>query len=366
MLRNIAMAGEYIALDDALAAAGIPRLFVKGLTLAALAYGELGVKTNHDIDILVAVNDLEAAIAVIEDRGFRMIVPEKGRARIAQWHRHSKGSSWRHVDTGRIVDLHTALTDSPRSLTGVGVGSPTQAVVIAGGRSVSTLGTYDLFAYLAVHGASSGWSRLKWIADFVALFATVDTATWHRLHAHADAIGAGRASALAIVLADRMFGLGLDEDLRRLLLRDRAVSPMVDRSLTVMRGRRTIRDVTDTRFGTIPIHRIHFALRREWRYKMDVLRGRIGTRCSERWRSSIGDVPAYAAGSFQRGSISGPGSKSGTAVASFNDDTKIARVTPCLARRNMIFDKHLRSASRATTTVTGRPAAQSRARSLKA
>ncbi len=277
-LQNVAMTAEYVALDDGLAAAGIPRLFVKGLTLAKLAYGDLGVKTNHDIDILVAADDLAAAVPVIEARGYRLVVPANERGRIVAWHRYSKESSWRHVDTGRMIDLHTALTDSPLSLAGVGVDSPSRRVEIVGARAVATLTDADLFAYLAVHGASSGWSRLKWIADFAALFGKRDDDALLRLHAHAEAIGAGRATALAILLADRVFGLALSDDIRRDLARDRTVAGMVTRSLALMRGGAAIREVTATRFGTVPIHRIHFALRPEWRYKADVLRGRIGTR----------------------------------------------------------------------------------------
>lgn len=275
---NVAMATEYVALDQALAAAGIPALFVKGLTLAQLAYGDLGIKANHDIDILVAPNDLLPAVAVIEAAGFCMIVPGKARARIASWHRYSKESSWRHGGTGRIIDLHTALTDSPLSLVGVGLGSPSQRVAIAGARGVATLTRDDLFAYLAVHGASSGWQRLKWIADFAALFGACGDTELGRLHAHAATIGAGRAAALAVLLGDRMFGWRLGDGLRDTLAQDRAVTPMLARSLVVLRGGRVIRDVTKIRFGTVPIHHIHFALRPDWRYKVDVLRGRIRTR----------------------------------------------------------------------------------------
>lgn len=276
-LQNIAMAAECLALDAALADAGVARLFVKGPTLARLAYGDIGIKANHDSDLLIAPADLEAAGA-IEARGYRMAVPARDRARIAEWHRYSKESSWRHPAIGRMIDLHTALTDSSLSLTGVGVDSPSRPVAIAGTRSVARLMDDDLYAYLAVHSASSGWSRLKWVADVVALFGGADTETLRRLHGHASMIGAARASGLALLLADRMYSLTIDECLRRDLKRDRAVLPMVDRSLAIMRGGATIRDVTDTRFGTLPLHRIHFALRFEWRYKVDVLRGRIGTR----------------------------------------------------------------------------------------
>lgn len=277
-VRNVAMVAEYVALDEALAAAGIPALFVKGLTLARLAYGDLGIKANHDIDILVAPDDLLTAVAVIEARGFCLIVPGKARAQISTWHRYSKESSWRHVDTGRIIDLHTALTDSPLSLVGVGVRSLSQRVAIAGARGVATLTHDDLFAYLAVHGASSGWQRLKWIADFAALFGACSDTELRRLHTHAAAIGAGRAGALAVLLGDRIFDWRIGDRLRDTLVQDRAVAPMLTRSLAVLRGGRTIRDVTETRFGTLPIHRIHFALLPDWRYKADVLRSRIGTR----------------------------------------------------------------------------------------
>jgi hypothetical protein len=52
------MIAETIRIDHAFAATGINRLFVKGLTLAMLAYGDTCVEMSLDIDMLVHLDEI--------------------------------------------------------------------------------------------------------------------------------------------------------------------------------------------------------------------------------------------------------------------------------------------------------------------
>src|SRR5215213_2901899 len=74
--RSIADQGLRAALESArLAAAfhkaGVPLLFLKGLTIGKLAYGNPFVKMGCDIDLLVAPDDLSPATAVLAELGYK-------------------------------------------------------------------------------------------------------------------------------------------------------------------------------------------------------------------------------------------------------------------------------------------------------
>ncbi len=64
--QNLAFAAESLRLLRRLEAAGIPLLFVKGVTLSALAYGTLSLKMGWDIDVLVPPEDVACAADLLQ------------------------------------------------------------------------------------------------------------------------------------------------------------------------------------------------------------------------------------------------------------------------------------------------------------
>lgn len=69
------------------------------------------------------------------------------------------------------VEIHWRLVDNSYFFPEISALSPTRIVTIPAGAGLRTLDDNDLFAYLRVHGATHGWSRLKWLADAAALMA---------------------------------------------------------------------------------------------------------------------------------------------------------------------------------------------------
>jgi hypothetical protein len=55
--------------------AACPCAFLKGVTLAALAYGDFGIRQSKDIDLIVPAASFSAACAVIEAAGYRRVRP---------------------------------------------------------------------------------------------------------------------------------------------------------------------------------------------------------------------------------------------------------------------------------------------------
>ena len=268
---NLRSAAESVRLLDRFGERQIPLLFVKGLTLSALAYGDPFAKMSADIDILVGKDDVANGGTMLRAMGYLPVVPPPSRD-LEQWHRRNKESYWSNADSGLVVELHTRLSDHPALIPDIGMSSPRQEVAIGPGRSLPTLNTRDLAAYLCVHGASSAWFRLKWIVDLAALLER-SGAGIEDVYAHAVLRGAGRAPAQALLLADRLSLLRLPDPLRRQLEADRA-SRMLAR--TAFRQLLAAEEPTDRRFGTASIHLSQSLLLPGWRFMLSELARQAG------------------------------------------------------------------------------------------
>ena len=175
---GLASAVECNRLNTSFADAGIKLLFVKGLSLARLAYRKPFVKMGWDIDLLVDPVDVSQAVTMLDRLGYHALMPAD-EARIVRWHRTNKESVWRCGD--HFVELHSHLADNPRIIPTITVHSPRQSVEIVPGVVLPTLAPDALFAYLTVHGGSSNWFRLKWASDLAALVQDCDATELVRL-----------------------------------------------------------------------------------------------------------------------------------------------------------------------------------------
>lgn len=202
--------------------ADLPSVFFKGAALAAAVWGDLGLKHAKDIDVLIATADVERALALLAARGYapvRDIGLADGRL-----HRHIayfKDLTVVQASSGLAIELHWRLFQNTRLLPGVGLASPRVDVALAG-RPVRTFADAPLYAYLCAHGGLSGWFRLKWLADVHALIVATGRSP-QALHAEAAKLGAGRSSALALLLCQAWLGLALEPGFARRLARDPVV-----------------------------------------------------------------------------------------------------------------------------------------------
>ena len=279
---NLAGAAEAVRLHRLLADAGLPHLFVKGTTVAWLAYGTIALKRALDIDLLVKPDDYAEACALLAQAGYGCIDPGPvPLERIKRRAEREKDSLWRHAETQMLVDLHLRLTNNPVMLPSVAADSPTREVEVAPGAALPTLGEEELFAYLCVHGALSGWSRLKWAADLAALLSARSAAEIGRLYRGALDIAPGRSAAQALLLCNRLFATPLTDRLEAELRADPLVARLEAAALRTMLLGGPRNELRKQRFGTARVHLATLFLRPGWRYKASELRrqlGRFGTR----------------------------------------------------------------------------------------
>jgi hypothetical protein len=275
--QNLVLAAESLRLSTSLDRAQIRHLFVKGISLGVLAYGSVGPKMGWDIDLLVPIESIEQAANTLEAEGYRLVLPggPKGRQRLGLWHRHWKESVWVSARGGLTVELHSRLSDNAVLLPEAGVDSPSQRVEVSKGRFLATLRTDELFAYLCVHGASSAWFRMKWIADLGALLSDRPPQEVERLYRRSQTMGAGRAAAQALLLCERLFATEMSPALAAELGSDRINRWLVSIALRKLAGRTLTAELDEKLLGTGTIHLMQFALLPGLGFKYAELRRRL-------------------------------------------------------------------------------------------
>jgi hypothetical protein len=225
------MARETVRLQRMFEEAGLPALFLKGSTLAALAYGTLGVKQSWDIDLLTMPENVLAGRRLLLQLGYQLLSPsDLDERQFARFSKFGNEATFFNAALGIPVELHWGLTKNDQLIPTVDVFSSTQMVAIAG-VGVRTLQDEPLFAYLCTHGTWHGWARLKWLADLGAFLAWRDQAEIERLYRTAVDLGAGRTPAVALLLCYRLLGLSLSEGLLHELSTDRVTTALAANSL---------------------------------------------------------------------------------------------------------------------------------------
>lgn len=225
--RNLLATGETARLTRSIAAAGYPVLAVKGVVLGALAYGSIVPKHGKDIDLLILPEHSAAVIALLEADGYRLTTPAAHLSAAQRRILPRYGKDVSLVRAGHQLELHWRLFANAALLPAVTARARSQEVAVGSGLTIPTLARDDLYAYLVLHGAVDGWSRMKWLADVHALIAPYDAATLRALHAAASARGAERASAQALLMMRDLFALPLPADFAATLATTRHVPRLV-------------------------------------------------------------------------------------------------------------------------------------------
>jgi hypothetical protein len=267
---NLAMAREAVRLQRLFDDADLPVLFVKGPALAELAFGNVGLRSGQDIDLLVRYEALLAATAIILRAGYRRFDPPPniGDAQLRLVMRLRKDLGFVHRATGRQIELHWRLFLNPHAMAESSFIAASRVVPLSGVAGVRTLGEDDLFAYLCMHGALHWWNRLKWLADVNALLASTPQSGVERLIRAAEARGVGRAAAQVLLLCRKIFQTPLPASLTATLDKSVTMRWLEATALKAMTTGQGERDPHEVRFGTTRGSLSTFLLKRSWRYQL--------------------------------------------------------------------------------------------------
>jgi hypothetical protein len=221
---NLRKTGELILLLRQFAKRDLSVIPYKGPTLAALAYGDLGLREFGDLDLLIRKEDFPAAQDLLIDHGYSPELFLTGRKAMSFARECNVMAFWNPIKEVS-VELHWEL--SPKYLPF----SPDfqrlrQRMIPSypGGRQVLTLSTEDLLVYLCAHGAKHAWERLSWITDVAGLIHRRPELNWTDVCDLAIKQGCERVLALGLRLAHDLTGISLPAKMEEWVHSDEAVN----------------------------------------------------------------------------------------------------------------------------------------------
>ena len=217
---NALLAAELVRVVTLLAAAGILAVPFKGPVAAIAAYGNVALRQFSDLDVLVRVEEVDAAASVLIDAGYRALDAERD-GPILRRVGYYRGLV--HTGFGVVIELHwrfgPAWFNFPLDLSHLDARLTRLSV---GGVDLPVLGPEDTLLVSCAHGTRHLWARLEWICQ-VREQVQRDGVDWTGLAARATAVGARRMVGLGLRLAQDVVGLAVPGEAERRFTTDPAV-----------------------------------------------------------------------------------------------------------------------------------------------
>ena len=249
------------------AEANLTVAFIKGISLAKLAYGNLGLRHSKDLDLLVAPGSFPAAAVLVERAGYRRVDPPSGisDARLRLLMSMRKDFGYVHEHTQSEIELHWRLFCNPHFMDETSLLASSRVVPLSETIGLRTLGEDDQFTYLCAHGALHWWYQLKWLADIGALLGSAPM-NIERHYQAAEARGLGRPAALAILLCNRLLGTVVSDQLLATFRASTTLRWLKSTALNAMTAGSAEIEPRHVSFGTTRGSLSCFLLRQSWRY----------------------------------------------------------------------------------------------------
>jgi len=209
-LLNRLLAQELVVLCEAFAGHGVPVIPIKGVTLAASAYGDPTLRDFSDMDLLVPKGSIAEAQAVLLALGYERKDAASGPGETDReegpYHVFIKKRTLFRVDLQWVMaHEHFAFQlDRPE------LWQRRTAVPLAN-KTVQGLSPEDLLIVLCVHGSKHAWEALKWVCDVAELVRAHDQLDWDRIFSSASTWRCRRLVYMGLSLAHLVLDAPLPE-----------------------------------------------------------------------------------------------------------------------------------------------------------
>ncbi|WP_229708348.1 nucleotidyltransferase family protein (plasmid) [Tistrella bauzanensis] len=196
----------------ALQARGIRAMALKGTMLGHRYMVRPELRLSNDLDVLVDPARIDEAEAVIAGLNYRRFLPPADwrPAWVAHYRKWRKDSGFLAREGGTMIECHWRIFDNwkllPFDFDSLWQGRHIEQV---DGVEIPMIGNLLQLVYLAAHGSYHAWFRLKWVADFAAVFCATSPEDRRVAAALAREMGVGPVFDHALSLAHRLFAIPL-------------------------------------------------------------------------------------------------------------------------------------------------------------
>lgn len=209
-VRSAVLLEQQQRLDDALCTAGVPAVWLKGLSLSERLYGCPEARSSGDLDVLIEPASDHRASACLRELGFGLVA--HGGAAFADHPLAAHHRAWTmppEEDFSVVVEVHHQLSGPPRQPAVADLVRRSRQVPLAG-KPIRVLGFEDELLQLCFHAYHHHFVLLRClmdVADFAKSFAgQLDMA---RLAEEAKACGATGLVTATLALAERFLDVRL-------------------------------------------------------------------------------------------------------------------------------------------------------------
>lgn len=199
-------AAEALSVMEALRAAGIDALLLKGPAHGALFFNRLDRRWMRDLDVLVRPQDRSAALRALTALGYA--APAAAAARSPHASHDLRTVALVRPDRRFPVELHFCLEGEDDRILPLSLLDPfgnAEEISLGKGR-VAVMNREASVVYAACHGGKHLWRQHFWICD-VAAAQTDGRVDWAAATALAQRAGADRYLTVALILTEALFGL---------------------------------------------------------------------------------------------------------------------------------------------------------------
>lgn len=145
--------------------ADIPVMPFKGPILSSALYGDIGLRRSFDLDVAVAKENLQNAMACLENIGWKLDAAQSSLSR-RQWNSFLQNGhhvNFTHSVTGSCLELH--WRNYWEASESAGARWRRSRSSAWNGCAIRTMSAADLTLYLCTHAGFHLWSSAKWLGD---------------------------------------------------------------------------------------------------------------------------------------------------------------------------------------------------------
>ncbi len=227
VMRNLWLTQELVSVLKVFKSAQVLALPFKGPTLAALAYGDIGLRQFVDLDILIPRDQIRSAKQLLLESGYqtRLSLSEQEEECYLQT---QLGYDFFDAHRRLSVELHWNLLQRWLSypVRVEEIWEDPQPLQVAG-MNVHTLATHHLLPYLCAHATKHGWTELKWICDVAELIRHQPDLDWDRIVGQAESLRSLRMLLLGLGLAQHLLGTSLPQEIEARIQADAMVPVLI-------------------------------------------------------------------------------------------------------------------------------------------